>query len=134
VRCDQTRLQGIFPSVTQNILRGKVDTGSPVTVISRALFQESGFRVPHSPPSIINEFSGVIQQMGKEGCLHGWQDVPLRVSVLSDWSKEDLKLPPCDLRVVVAENVAQHKFLLGLDFLQRFKLLLEGDFLVMISK
>jgi predicted aspartyl protease len=44
----------------------------------------------------------------------------------------ELASPTCELHVMVAENVADDKFLLGLDFLSRFRLLLDSKFLVMV--
>src|ERR1043166_1862177 len=128
VYCAQRQPLGLLLEIKRTTLRAKVDTGAYRTVVSRQLFEKSGFRLPRQEASALR-FYGIVQgpSGGSAGsyCLRGWENVPLRVGLLNYLAEEKLKFPTCELKVIVAENVSEHKFLLGLDFLQHFRVLLD---------
>jgi hypothetical protein len=120
-------------------LKALVDTGSPYTIISRGRFEKAGFRVPDVPASNLH-ISGVVKRPGVGGAdvepsddevLWGWPDVPLLAYPFTLWLK--LGLQKCTLKVMVAENVHKDQFLVGLDFLQHYPLLVNNRLLVLLG-
>lgn len=130
----QRQTVALFPFLKRSTLEAVVDTGSPCTVISRRQFEKSGFRLPAGEATSLG-YTGVVKKpgMGVEDVLWGWRDVPIRAYLMNRLYGVELASPTCELHVMVAENVADDKFLLGLDFLSRFRLLLDSGFLVMVG-
>ena len=114
-----------------------VDTGSPYTIISRELFEKSGFCVPSAPPTNLR-IPGVVRNAADpeddKAYLSGWPGVKVFVCLPHGIYGEKLKLPTVPIEAVVAENVDEDEFLLGLDFLGRFPVLLEKNLIVMLVR
>lgn len=123
--------------ITQTSLKGVVDTGSRWTILSRNLFEASGFHVPKTPATNL-PISGVVRRSrGKtelEDYLWGWKDIKIRVDLPQGPYGKLLKLPSCSLDVVVAENVDDSQFIIGLDFLKHFGVLMRRDLLIILSQ
>ena len=115
-------------------LKALVDTGSPYTIISRGRFEEAGFKVPGVPRTNLH-VSGVVRKPGVEPSddevLWGWRGVPLLAYPFTLYLK--LGLPKRWLNVMVAENAHKDQFLVGLDFLQHYPLLVHDRLLVLMG-
>jgi hypothetical protein len=120
-------------------LKAVVDTGSPYTIISRRRFEEAGFKVPGVPRTNLH-ITGVVRKPEREEregelrddeVLWGWPSVPLLAYPFTLYLK--LGLPKRWLNVMVAENVHKDQFLVGLDFLQHYPLLVQDRLLVLLG-
>ena len=121
---------GVFGHNAQQYLTAKVDSGSPVTVMSWTEFESRGFELPSSAPTTLRYGSAVASRER----LRGWANVPMRVTLPHRLYGEKLDLPSCRLSVVVAINVAPEKFLLGLDFLSNYTAIFTRERIVVLPR
>ena len=106
------------------IMRGMLDTGSMISVISTELFAEKGFVRPRRDAALLDIWGAV----ETEGGLWGWRNVEMCVSLQNSYVAPRVKLPPVRLRMVVAENLRSKRcMILGLDFLRAYSFLLSGE-------
>ena len=116
-------------------LRAVLDTGSPHTIISLSQFERAGFKLPNTTPTNLG-IRGVVRKSCDDICdnewLWGWRDVSLLAHPFT--LLMDIGVPTCPLKVMVARNVDKDQFLVGLDFLRHYPLLMYDRMLILAGR
>ena len=128
VRLVQKRRLG-FLEYNTRVVRAKVDTGSYHTIIDWGWFRDLGYRISGGDPVDLG-LTGVVQNSDEPRTLRGWRE---RMSIYPDTGGK-LRLAGWEADVIVANNVSERKFLIGLSFLREYPLILKDGLLVMMAQ
>jgi hypothetical protein len=107
----------------------KFVTGGFHTIIDSGWFRDLGYRISGGDPMDLG-LIGVVQNSDEPRTLRGWRE---RMSIYPDTGGK-LRLAGSEVDVIVANNVSEGKFLIGLSFLKAYPLILQDGLLVMMAQ
>ncbi len=119
-----------FPFAKVSSAAAIIDTGSPVTIISRSLFEGRGFKLPSSSaPVTALPHRGLVN----ESYLSGWPGVEMKIGFDYAGFDVEVPLPQLSVKAVVATNVDDSLFLIGMDVIRRLPMVLSEGYCILLS-
>ena len=117
-----------FPKHYSRSITGMVDTGSWYNIIDKDKFMDLGFRVSGDAEYDLG-IAGIVKDPTRNNTLCGWRE-QIR---LGPARTGGIGLPALPMELFVVTNGWKDEFIIGLEFLRRYPLILKDDLLVLDS-
>jgi hypothetical protein len=117
-----------FPKHYSRSITGMVDTGSWYNIIDKDRFMDLGFRVSSYAEGDLG-IAGVVNDPTGNNTLWGWRE---QIRLGPDRTG-GIGLPALPMELFVVTNGSKDEFIIGLEFLRKYSLILKDDLLVLDS-